>query len=340
MEKIQENGTGLSNSGSQYTFCTHSLFQHDEKCFLDMITITGNVVHSMIYEFKNLFINDATIEDKNWERLPSMEKFTVMIHEFANVFTTDYAYSGIYFQFDERNKSVDFDFRMEFNPNKIGPMQQSKIKKILSCCYDLSVSRLDVAFDFYEDLSELIIVDKSGRRSRTDYYSNAGATKTGVAYGNRGSDLYLRLYNKYVEVARKLGKSDDDEYILADLEKAVNKNWYRIEFELKKKDKALKSIDSMEDRILNKFEMYFEDFLGSNLTIEEKATLKYLDENPVAYNQLSRRHKEKYRNLRKNEIVMKRNFMIEIEERWSSHKKEIQEQVNGLLKLGKTYSAI
>lgn len=340
MEKIDKKGAWSSISMPRGTFCTKSLFENDGKCFLDMISITGKVQNAKTKTFKELFVGDSTIEDKYWERLPSMEKFTVMIHEFANIFTTDYAHSGIYFQFDETSKIMDFEFRMEFNPNKIGPMQQNKIKQILLCSYDLSVSRLDVAFDFYEDLSELIIIDKTGKRTRTDYYANGGATRTGIAYGNRSSDLYLRLYNKYIEVERKLGKSDDDEYILADLAKVVDRNWYRIEFELKKKEKALKNIDSMEERILDKFEMYIEDFGNSNLTIEEKATLKYLNENPVAYSQLSKRHKDKYRKLQRSEDVMKRNLMIEIAERWESHKKEIQKQVNGLLRLGATYTAI
>jgi hypothetical protein len=61
--------------------------------------------------------------------------------------------------------------------------------------YDYSVSRLDVAIDFEQDLSRYVWLDKSGRRHIKSFHNNCG-NLTGVYFGKRKSELTFAIYNK------------------------------------------------------------------------------------------------------------------------------------------------
>ena len=111
--------------------------------------------------------------------------------------------------------------RVKFNPNKLSQEEMLWLKQnIVSYMEDDVFTRLDLAFDFEEDLSDYYaMTDKAVKK--TIFYGRNGKPETKY-FGVRDSDRFIRIYNKKQE------RKDN-----ADIEINSEHLW-RIEIEIKR----------------------------------------------------------------------------------------------------------
>ena len=113
------------------------------------------------------------------------------------------------------------NMRVEFNPNKLTHEEMLWLKQnIIDYMEDDGFTRLDLAFDFEDDLSDYYaMTDKSVKK--TIFYGRNGKPETKY-FGVRDSDKFIRIYNKKQE------RKDN-----ADIE-VVSEHLWRVEIELKR----------------------------------------------------------------------------------------------------------
>ncbi|HEK9465884.1 TPA: replication initiation factor domain-containing protein, partial [Streptococcus equi subsp. equi] len=129
----------------------------------------------------------------------------------------------VYIEYDKvRADSWDRrNMRVEFNPNKLTYDEMLWLKRnVISYMEDDGFTRLDLAFDFEEDLSDYYtMTDKAVKK--TIFYGRNGKPETKY-FGVRDSDRFIRIYNKKQE------RKDN-----ADIEINSEHLW-RVEIELKR----------------------------------------------------------------------------------------------------------
>lgn len=113
------------------------------------------------------------------------------------------------------------NMRVEFNPNKLTHEEMIWLKQnIIDYMEDDGFTRLDLAFDFEDDLSDYYaMTDKAVKK--TVFYGRNGKPETKY-FGVRDSDRFIRIYNKKQE------RKDN-----ADVE-VVSEHLWRVEVELKR----------------------------------------------------------------------------------------------------------
>ena len=113
------------------------------------------------------------------------------------------------------------NMRVEFNPNKLTHEEMLWLKQnIIDYMEDDGFTRLDLAFDFEDDLSDYYaMTDKSVKK--TIFYGRNGKPETKY-FGVRDSDRFIRIYNKKQE------RKDN-----ADVE-VMSEHLWRVEIELKR----------------------------------------------------------------------------------------------------------
>lgn len=129
----------------------------------------------------------------------------------------------VYIEYD-KVKADTWDrrnMRVEFNPNKLTHDEMLWLKKnIIDYMEDDGFTRLDLAFDFEDDLSDYYaMTDKSVKK--TIFYGRNGKPETKY-FGVRDSDRFIRIYNKKQE------RKDN-----ADVE-VMSEHLWRVEIELKR----------------------------------------------------------------------------------------------------------
>lgn len=129
----------------------------------------------------------------------------------------------VYIEYD-KVKADTWDrrnMRVEFNPNKLTHEEMIWLKQnIIDYMEDDGFTRLDLAFDFEDDLSDYYaMTDKSVKK--TIFYGRNGTPETKY-FGVRDSDRFIRIYNKKQE------RKDN-----ADIE-IISEHLWRVEIELKR----------------------------------------------------------------------------------------------------------
>ena len=129
----------------------------------------------------------------------------------------------VYIEYD-KVKADTWDrrnMRVEFNPNKLSQEEMLWLKQnIIDYMEDDGFTRLDLAFDFEDDLSDYYaMTDKAVKK--TVFYGRNGKPETKY-FGVRDSDRFIRIYNKKQE------RKDN-----ADVE-VMSKHLWRVEIELKR----------------------------------------------------------------------------------------------------------
>ena len=129
----------------------------------------------------------------------------------------------VYIEYD-KVKADTWDrrnMRVEFNPNKLTHEEMLWLKQnIIDYMEDDGFTRLDLAFDFEDDLSDYYaMTDKSVKK--TIFYGRNGKPETKY-FGVRDSDRFIRIYNKKQE------RKDN-----ADVE-VMSEHLWRVEIELKR----------------------------------------------------------------------------------------------------------
>lgn len=129
----------------------------------------------------------------------------------------------VYIEYD-KVKADTWDrrnMRVEFNPNKLTHEEMLWLKQnIIDYMEDDGFTRLDLAFDFEDDLSDYYaMTDKSVKK--TIFYGRNGKPETKY-FGVRDSNRFIRIYNKKQE------RKDN-----ADIE-IISEHLWRVEIELKR----------------------------------------------------------------------------------------------------------
>ena len=129
----------------------------------------------------------------------------------------------VYIEYD-KVKADTWDrrnMRVEFNPNKLTHEEMLWLKQnIIDYMEDDGFTRLDLAFDFEDDLSDYYaMTDKAVKK--TVFYGRNGKLETKY-FGVRDSDRFIRIYNKKQE------RKDN-----ADVE-VMSEHLWRVEIELKR----------------------------------------------------------------------------------------------------------
>lgn len=196
--------TGYSNSrlGGQ------TLGKSQPKLSFDAMTIVGNLNKNNAHKLSE-FMSVAP-EIRLWDILQTKFKAKALQEK-------------IYIEYD-KVKADTWDrrnMRVEFNPNKLTHEEMVWLKQnIIDYMEDDGFTRLDLAFDFEDDLSDYYaMTDKSVKK--TIFYGRNGKPETKY-FGVRDSDRFIRIYNKKQE------RKDN-----ADIE-VMSEHLWRVEIELKR----------------------------------------------------------------------------------------------------------
>ena len=188
----------------------------------------------------------------------------------------------VYIEYD-KVKADSWDrrnMRVEFNPNKLSRDEMIWLKQnIISYMEDDGFTRLDLAFDFEDDLSDYYAIsDKAVKK--TVFYGRNDKPETKY-FGVRDSDRFIRIYNKKQE------RKDN-----ADVE-VMSEYLWRVEIELKRN-----MVDYWND-CFNDLHILKPDYSTIKKTSDRHTIMALLfDDNE--WGKLERRTKNKYREMLKS----------------------------------------
>ena len=252
--------TGYSNS----RLSVQTLGQSEPKLSFDAMTIVGNLNKNNAHKLSEFMSIEPQI--RLWDILQTKFKAKALQEK-------------VYIEYD-KVKADTWDrrnMRVEFNPNKLTHEEMFWLKQnIIDYMEDDGFTRLDLAFDFEDDLSDYYaMTDKSVKK--TVFYGRSGKPETKY-FGVRDSDRFIRIYNKKQE------RKDN-----ADVE-IMSKHLWRVEIELKR-DMVDYWNDCFNDlHILKPAWSTLEN-------IKEQAMIYLLINEEGKWGQLTRPTKTKYKNM-------------------------------------------
>ena len=196
--------TGYSNSRLN----RHTMYTRSPKLSFDAMTIVGNLNKNNAQKLSEFMSVESQI--RLWDMLQTKFKAKALQEK-------------VYIKYD-KVKADTWDrrnMRVEFNPNKLTHEEMLWLKQnIIDYMEDYGFTRLDLAFDFEDDLNDYYaMTDKAVKK--TIFYGRNGKPETKY-FGVRDSDRFIRIYNKKQE------RKDN-----ADAE-VMSEHLWRVEIELKR----------------------------------------------------------------------------------------------------------
>ena len=170
--------TGYSNS----RLGVHSVHPQNPKLSFDAMTIVGNLSRDNAQKLSSFMSIEPQI--RLWDILQTKFKAKALQEK-------------VYIEYD-KVKADTWDrrnMRVEFNPNKLTHEEMLWLKQnIINYMEDDGFTRIDLAFDFEDDLSNYYaMTDKAVKK--TVFYGRDGKPETKY-FGVRDSDRFIRIYNK------------------------------------------------------------------------------------------------------------------------------------------------
>ena len=203
-EVTNYTSTGYSNS----RLGVHSVHPQNPKLSFDAMTIVGNLSRDNAQKLSSFMSIEPQI--RLWDILQTKFKAKALQEK-------------VYIEYD-KVKADTWDrrnMRVEFNPNKLTYEEMIWLKQnIIDYMEDDGFTRLDLAFDFEDDLSDYYVMSDKALK-KTVFYGINGMPETKY-FGVRDSDRFIRIYNKKQE------RKDN-----ADVEVTSDHLW-RVEIELKR----------------------------------------------------------------------------------------------------------
>lgn len=198
------HSTGYSNSRLGGNFCTTP----QPELNFDAMTIVGNLNKNNAQKLSEFMGIEPQI--RLWDILQTKFKAKALQEK-------------VYIEYD-KVKADTWDrrnMRVEFNPNKLTHEEMIWLKQnIIDYMENDGFTRLDLAFDFEDDLSDYYVMSDKALK-KTVFYGINGMPETKY-FGVRDSDRFIRIYNKKQE------RKDN-----ADVEVTSDHLW-RVEIELKR----------------------------------------------------------------------------------------------------------
>lgn len=173
-------------------------------------------------------------------------------------------------------------FRIEFNPNKLRPVDNNILNSIIPNLEDISISRADLAFDIFGiDCSEFVF-EKKGRPTATKEWRDQNGKLETKYLGASRSEKQIRLYNKKVEQLEN-GSENDKEFA-----RKFN-HWWRLEFQLRSR-----SVEEIFE-IINS--IVFKPFSFDELPVETQIYLVAYTRDKNIWKKLHRNTRTKYKKI-------------------------------------------
>lgn len=203
-EVTNYTSTGYSNS----RLGAHFVCKSHPKLSFDGMTIVGNLNKNNAQKLSKFMSIEPQI--RLWDMLQTKFKAKALQEK-------------VYIEYD-KVKADTWDrrnMRVEFNPNKLTHEEMLWLKQnIIDYMEDDGFTRIDLAFDFEDDLSDYYAISDKALK-KTVLYGVNGMPETKY-FGVRDSERFIRIYNKKKE------RKDN-----ADIEIASEHLW-RVEIELKR----------------------------------------------------------------------------------------------------------
>ena len=203
-EVTNYTSTGYSNS----RLGAHFVCKSHPKLSFDGMTIVGNLNKNNAKKISKFMSIEPQI--RLWDMLQTKFKAKALQEK-------------VYIEYD-KVKADTWDrrnMRVEFNPNKLTHEEMLWLKQnIINYMEDDGFTRIDLAFDFEDDLSDYYAMSDKALK-KTVLYGVNGMPETKY-FGVRDSERFIRIYNKKKE------RKDN-----ADIEIASEHLW-RVEIELKR----------------------------------------------------------------------------------------------------------
>lgn len=208
--------------------------------------------------FEYFVKNSIFLESERFAKLPYTSQWTCV--------------DGSLLQYGEDDKKVRYDF----NPNKVrGQEHEKEVYQLLKVIKHATLSRIDIALDFEnEDLGRYEWLDYKTRKRN---YWTTGHHKLQTLYiGSKDSEWKLRIYDKAEEQKDRTGRV-----------------WWRVEAQLRghyaemwEKINPFEDVHAVKPRGLDE-----------GHTIQTRAMLEFLINNPKEFDKLSKNAKTKYKQL-------------------------------------------
>ncbi|EHP0476991.1 replication initiation factor domain-containing protein [Staphylococcus pseudintermedius] len=281
--------TGYSNSRLN----RHIMYTPEPKLHFDAMTIVGNLNKNNAHKLSE-FMSIAP-QIRLWDILQTKFKAKALQEK-------------VYIEYD-KVKADAWDrrnMRVEFNPNKLTHEEMLWLKQnIIDYMEDDGFTRLDLAFDFEDDLSDYYaMTDKSVKK--TIFYGRNGKPETKY-FGVRDSDRFIRIYNKKQE------RKDN-----ADIE-VMSEHLWRVEIELKRD-----MVDYWND-CFNDLHILKPDW-SSLEKVKDQAMIYMLIHEESTWGKLERRTKNKYREMLKSISEIDLTDLMKLTLRESE--KKLQKQID------------
>lgn len=244
----------------------------DLKVSLVNISITAEIRHSSFNNFKKLVSNHIAIITQK------------AMTDMFQAYTKSGGQVILHLEYDKlkgqaRNARP---FRMEFNPNKLRTVDTEILNTIIPYLEDISITRVDLAFDFFNlDCSEFIL-EKKGRPTATKEWRDKNGKLETKYLGASRSEKQIRLYDKKVE---QLTNGSEDERQNAQ----QYEHWWRLEFQLR--SRSVENIFEVIDTII------FKPFYFETLGIETQLYLLALTRDKGIWNKVSKNTRSKYKKI-------------------------------------------
>ncbi|HDT6608035.1 TPA: replication initiation factor domain-containing protein [Staphylococcus aureus] len=281
--------TGYSNSRLN----RHIMYTPEPKLHFDAMTIVGNLNKNNAHKLSE-FMSIAP-QIRLWDILQTKFKAKALQEK-------------VYIEYD-KVKADAWDrrnMRVEFNPNKLTHEEMLWLKQnIIDYMEDDGFTRLDLAFDFEDDLSDYYaMTDKSVKK--TIFYGRNGKPETKY-FGVRDSDRFIRIYNKKQE------RKDN-----ADIE-VMSEHLWRVEIELKRD-----MVDYWND-CFNDLHILKPDW-SSLEKVKDQAMIYMLIHEESTWGKLERRTKNKYREMLKS--ISEIDLTDLMKSTLKANEKQLQKQID------------
>lgn len=218
----------------------------------------------------------------------------------------------------EENKFNRNHWRLDYNPNHINEFEQGEIQKVINFLNDVHFSRLDVAFDIYnEPLAmkyEVYKFNTSETIIETTYLGRAKKLETHY-WGSRKSGQQIRLYDKLVEQKAKKHAIPDD-----------IKDWARLELQLRG--------DKPKDWI-NSVQIMLDQYKLANLkkinNVNDRVMINGLITHVADWNELSKDKQARLRKMIKNGIGFDNDLALDLVGLFAENVEKIENDLLNLL---------
>nr|WP_012779610.1 replication initiation factor domain-containing protein [Staphylococcus simulans]ACN21624.1 replication initiation protein [Staphylococcus simulans bv. staphylolyticus] len=281
--------TGYSNSRLN----RHTMYTPSPKLSFDAMTIVGNLNKNNAQKLSKFMSIEPQI--RLWDILQTKFKAKALQEK-------------VYIEYD-KVKADTWDrrnMRVEFNPNKLTHEEMLWLKQnIIDYMEDDGFTRLDLAFDFEDDLGDYYaITDKAVKK--TVFYGRNGKPETKY-FGVRDSDRFIRIYNKKQE------RKDN-----ADIE-VISEHLWRVEIELKRN-----MVDFWND-CFNDLHILQPDWKTIERT-SDRAMVFMLLNDEEEWGKLERRTKNKYKKIIKEISPIDLTEIMKLTLR--ENEKQLQKQID------------